>query len=93
MIVRRSVTEIEEDILSYLLEHPDAKDTLEGILRWWVLEQRFKREMRQVEKAVDLLVQREWLLQRAGADSQVHYRLNAAKAEEIAAELGRKLDS
>jgi len=86
------VTEIEEDILSYLLEHPDAKDTLEGILRWWVLEQRFKREMRQVEKAVNLLVQREWLLQRTGADSQVHYRLNPGKATEIAAELGRKSD-
>jgi hypothetical protein len=84
------MTEAEEDIMSYLLDHPDAKDTLEGILRWWVMEQRVKREMMQVEKAVVALTEREWLLKRTGADSQVHYRLNPTKTWEIAAELGRK---
>lgn len=86
------MTEMEEDIVRYLVEHPDAKDTLDGILRWWVMEQRVKREMMQVEKAVVALTQRDWLLKRTGADSQVHYRLNPAKAGEITAELGRKSD-
>jgi hypothetical protein len=86
------MTELEEDIMNYLLDHPEAKDTLDGIQRWWVLEQRVKREMAQVEKAVTRLIQREWLLVRRGVDSQVHYRLNPAKTAEIAAELGRKAD-
>jgi len=86
------MTEMEEDILHYLLDHPKAKDTLDGIVRWWVLEQRAKREMKQVQKAVAGLVAREWLLERKGADSQVHYRLNQEKAAEIAAELGRATD-
>lgn len=81
---------MEEDIMSYLLDHPEAKDTLDGIVRWWVLDQRVKREMMQVEKALFSLTQREWLLERTGADSQVHYRLNPAKEPEIARELGRK---
>ena len=91
-IHRQSMTELEEDIMNYLLDHPEAKDTLDGIQRWWVLEQRVKREMAQVEKAVTRLIQREWLLVRRGVDSQVHYRLNPAKTAEIAAELGRKAD-
>jgi hypothetical protein len=88
----QSITEIEEDIMSYLLDHPGAKDTQEGIVRWWVLEQRIKLETLQVEKALAKLVQREWLQQRRGADSHVHYSLNATKTKEIAVELGRKTD-
>jgi hypothetical protein len=46
--------------------------------------------MMQLENAVTRLVGREWLLERKGADSKVHYRLNTEKVAEIAAELGRK---
>jgi hypothetical protein len=86
------MTEMEEDIMHYLLDHPGAKDTLDGIARWWVLEQRVKREVMEVQRAVAGLVRRKWLLERRGADAQVHYRLNPAKTGQIAAELGRKAD-
>ena len=86
------MTQVEEDIVSYLLDHPEAKDTMDGIVRWWMLELRIKREIMQVEQAVVQLVQREWLIGRRGADSQVHYSLNSTKAEEIAAALGRKAE-
>jgi hypothetical protein len=81
-----------EDILNYLLDHPEAKDTLDGIARWWILEQRVKREMEEVKAALADLTQKGWLLERRGADTLVHYRLNPARAREIAAELGRKVD-
>jgi hypothetical protein len=29
-------TEIAREILAYLLDHPDAQDTLDGISQWWV---------------------------------------------------------
>ncbi len=86
------MTQVEEDIVNYLLDHPEAKDTLEGIVRWWVMEQRMRREMLQVQQAIGELVQREWLLERQGADAQLHYRLNPAKTEEIAAALGKKAE-
>jgi hypothetical protein len=88
----QSITQMEEDIVSYLLDHPEAQDTMDGIVHWWVLEQRAKREMMQIEKAVTELVHREWLLTRRGPDSQMHYSLNPTKTAEIAAELGRKAD-
>ena len=86
------MTQVEEDIVSYLLDHPEARDTLDGIVRWWVLELRIQREIRQVEQAVAELVQRGWLISRTGADAQVHYSLNSAKAEEIAVALGREVE-
>jgi hypothetical protein len=38
-------------ILSYLRAHPDAKDSVEGIARWWVHADR-----ETVEKALQILV-------------------------------------
>lgn len=86
------MTQVEEDIVNYLLDHPEAKDTLEGIVRWWVMEQRIRREMLQVQQAIGELVQRGWLLERESADAKVHYRLNPAKTEEIATALGRRAE-
>lgn len=37
-----------DEILSYLLEHPKSKDTLEGIAEWWL-------EMHYVDYGVDLV--------------------------------------
>ena len=86
------MTQVEEDIVSYLLDHPEAKDTMDGIVRWWMFELRIKREIMQVEHAIADLVQRDWVIARRGADAQVHYGLNSAKAEEIAVALGRKAE-
>jgi hypothetical protein len=35
-----TVRQAEIDILRYLLEHPDARDTLEGIEKWWLPQSR-----------------------------------------------------
>ncbi len=71
-------------ILSYLVENPDARDTLEGIVQWWVLQQRIKEGMAEVRMALDKLVDKGWVLTAKGQDSQVHYRVNRQKLDEIA---------
>jgi len=71
------------EILAYLAEHPDAQDTLEGIVEWWLLEQRIKRWTARVKEALAELVSRGLVLERQGKDSRILYRINHRKRREI----------
>ena len=70
-------------ILSYLIEHPEAQDTLEGIAEWWLLERAIKSQETQIVKAVAELVAKGFIIEHKGRDSQTHYRINQAKYREI----------
>ncbi len=74
---------IAHEILSYLAEHPEAKDTLEGIVHWWLLEQKIKHQTAIVKEAIAELVAKGFILEHTTADSQIHYRINRHKHEEI----------
>ena len=50
--VRRVASEIER----YLERHPNAMDTLEGIAKWWISQQRYEEALRTVHMALDYLV-------------------------------------
>jgi hypothetical protein len=64
------------EILAYLHRYPDAQDTFEGILEWWLLERRVQRGTAEVEAALRQLVTTGHLQERRGPDGRVHYRLN-----------------
>jgi hypothetical protein len=51
-------SQIAHEILAYLAEHPDAQDTLEGIVHWWLLERNIKYQMNFVREILDDLVLR-----------------------------------
>ena len=70
---------IAEEILNYLLKHPDANDTLEGITEWWLLNQKISYEMKRVKAAVKKLVQEGWIIEIKGTNSTVRYRLHPKK--------------
>jgi len=76
---------IAQDILAYLIEHPQAADTLEGIIQWWILEQQIKRWSTQIEAALTELVAKKLIIKRKGSDGQIHYNLNHRKKTEIKA--------
>ena len=76
-------SETAHEILAYLAEHPEASDTLEGIVEWWVLEQEIKYEIEMVRKAVAELVQQGILLEEKTGDSRTRYRTNQKKYHEI----------
>ena len=56
--------QISNEVLAYLVEHPDAQDTLEGILEWWLLERQIKFQTARVKEVLSELVAK-------GLDSEV----------------------
>jgi hypothetical protein len=50
------VEKAKQEILHYLMKHPEASDDLEGIARFWVTKQRIEAAVATVERAVDELV-------------------------------------
>src|SRR5437016_2658461 len=48
-------SDVAEEILSYLRNHPNAADTLEGILKWWLPRQRYETEQQRIEQALEYL--------------------------------------
>lgn len=46
---------LADEIAAYLREHEQASDTLDGIVRWWLLRQRLQEGQRQVSQALELL--------------------------------------
>jgi hypothetical protein len=81
---------IAQDILSYLLTHAAAEDTVEGIVEWWLLEERIKRRTQEVQKALDALVVESLIVARESKDSKTHYRINKRRIKKIRALLSSK---
>jgi len=48
--------EVASAVLGYLRRHPDAADTLEGIVRWWLPQQRYETEKARIEQVLEALV-------------------------------------
>jgi hypothetical protein len=69
-------------ILRYLAQHPNAADTADGVLEWWLLKQSIFDEERVVEKALAGLVEQKLIFKVEAADSRKYYHLNAERIEE-----------
>jgi Fe2+ or Zn2+ uptake regulation protein len=76
---------VAQDILSYLLEHTAAEDTIEGIVEWWLLEEKIKRRTKEVRKALDELARDGLIIALKSKDSKIRYRLNQRKMNKIRA--------
>jgi hypothetical protein len=74
---------IADEILAYLVKHPEAQDTLEGITEWWLLEQRIRSAVAEVDGALHNLVADDLLVSRQCADGRTYYGLNRAKERQI----------
>ena len=46
------IQNVAREIESYLSMHPNAADTLEGVVKWWLIRQRFEESMNLVSKAL-----------------------------------------
>ena len=78
-------------ILSYLADNPEANDTAEGIVHWWLLEREIRDETARIERSLSDLVAGGWLIETQGADRRVRYRMNLSKAPEIQTLIQRRV--
>lgn len=72
-----------QEILSYLAEHPDAKDTIEGIVEWWLLEQKIKHQINVVKDALAELVDKGLIMERKNENAHTHYEINQQKYQKV----------
>jgi hypothetical protein len=78
-----SVAQVAFNILAYLARHPEAKDGLEGIAEWWILEQHIVNQTAIVRAALETLVRKGWLVAENNAGRSRTYGINPNKATEI----------
>jgi hypothetical protein len=68
--------EVIRGILRYVAEHPDAKDTVEGIVKWWRLGDEVEWAENPVQEALDILISKGWLVKRDIAPLKSVYGVN-----------------
>jgi hypothetical protein len=77
-------------LLSYLFENTAASDTLEGIVEWWLLNQRIIYGTAEVKEILDQFVAQQLIVATQSSDKRVHYRVNRDRVKEIRALLQSK---
>lgn len=75
MVPEHQVDEAATAILEYLAEHPNAADTLEGIIVWWLARTRYLEARPVVERALDQLLVKGTLHRHKIRGSEAIYRL------------------
>jgi hypothetical protein len=71
------------DILAYLSENPAAEDSIEGIAEWWLLQQRVKERVPQIQQAISKLVEKGLVIERKSRGSRARYRINRRRKRAI----------
>jgi hypothetical protein len=56
-LTHEQTIEIESSVISYLESHPNARDTLEGIVTWWLPLQRYVEAKLLIGQVIEGLVQ------------------------------------
>jgi hypothetical protein len=74
---------IAREILTYLANHPDAQDTLDGIMQWWLLDQGNRYKPIMIQEVVKDLVLEGTIIETIIPDSPAVYRLNVAKRDRM----------
>jgi len=69
-------TELAKEILSYFLRNPHAADSLEGVARWRLMEERVHRQLENTDQALDWLVGRGFLVKVSSEWTESVYQLN-----------------
>jgi hypothetical protein len=64
------------EILDYLARHPEAQDTIDGILHWWVLDSCIRQWAPKITETVNQLITGGFLEQKSSGDGNVFYRLS-----------------
>ena len=83
-------SQIAREILTYLGKHPDAQDTLDGILKVWLVDRGNKYKPTMVQEVLKDLVLEGTILERQIPGSHAVFRLNLAKRNRLKELLKKK---
>jgi hypothetical protein len=72
----------QAEVLSYFLRHPQSADTLEGVARWRLMEERVLTTVEETQEAIDWLVARQYLARIPTAGPAPLYAINQDKQRE-----------
>lgn len=82
--------ELAHEILQYLIDNPNAQDTVEGITTWWLLVRTIKHQTALVKEALAMLVRDGLVIAQEGSDSRTYYKLNLRRRKRIVSLLQKK---
>ena len=68
------VETVANDIREYFISHPNAGDTAEGIITWWIARQRLKDAKSIVHQALDYLVEQGELHKQVFAGREIYVK-------------------
>jgi hypothetical protein len=54
-IEQQEIESLAEEIAEYVAQHPNAADAIDGIIQWWLPDQRLEKTRERVQAALDLL--------------------------------------
>jgi hypothetical protein len=80
--INRKLPKLARQILRYLRDHPEAQDTLEGIIVWWVSERAIKHWLPEVRSSLATLVAQGYVAKQTGPGRRTFYRLNRRAGRE-----------
>jgi len=78
-------------VLRYFTRNPQAADTIEGVARWRLLDERIERNIAQVAQAIEWLVSRGFLVREFTSPSTSIFRLNQQQCRAASRFLGLAL--
>lgn len=73
------IDQLGAEISDYLSQHPDAADSLDGIVHWWVARQRFDRSATLVQEALERLVEQGVVRRWRSRDGTCYYARGKAQ--------------
>lgn len=73
--MKQSYPSTAQAILDYLRRNPEAQDTLEGIVQWWLPEQHFTPRVATIKEALQELIDAAFISEHRGKDAQISYRV------------------
>ena len=82
--------QLADEILQYLVDHPNAQDTLTGIVKWWLLERTIAHRTQLVKEVLDNLVAEKLVTADVGSDFQIRYKINRRRIKTIISRLERR---
>ena len=82
--------QLANEKLQYLIDHPNAQDTLTGIVRWWLLERTIAHRTQLVKEVLDTLVAEKLVTADMGSDFQIRYKINRRRIKTIISRLDRR---